>query len=67
MRSIGFLRLSVGVALPPRLATPSFLEEGVVSATALAAAARPNDKVRMPPLRRRKEVDGVWFPDGVTV
>ena len=66
MRSIGFLRLIMGVTLPLLLAVLSSLEEGVVPAAALAAAAaRPNDGVRMPPLRG-KEVDGIWFPEGVT-
>jgi hypothetical protein len=64
MRSIGFLRLNVGVTLPLPLAIFSSLE-GVVPAAALAAAARPNDGVRIPPLRG-SEVDGAWFPDGVT-
>jgi len=66
MRSIGLLRLIMGVTLPLLLAVLSSLEEGVVPAAALAAAAaRPNDGVRMPPLRG-KEVDGIWFPEGVT-
>lgn len=65
MRLIGFLRLNVGVALPLLPAIFSSLEDGVVAAAALATAARPNDGVRMPPLRGR-DVDGAWFPDGVT-
>jgi hypothetical protein len=65
MRSIGFLRLNVGVTLPLLFAIFSSLEEGVVPAAILAAAARPNDGVRMPPLRGRK-VEGTWFPEGVT-
>ena len=65
MRSIGFLRLSVGVTLPLLLTIFSSLEQGVVSDAILAAAARPNDGVRMPPLRGRN-VDGAWFPEGVT-
>ena len=65
MRSIGFLRLNVGVTLPLLPAIFSPLEDGVIPAAAWAAAARPNDGVRMPPLRGR-EVDGAWFPDGVT-
>ena len=59
IKSIGFLRLNVGVTLPLPFAVFSSLDEGVV------ATARPKDGVRIPPLRGR-EVDGAWFPDGVT-
>ena len=65
MRSTGLLRLNIGVTLLLPLAIFSSPDEGVVPAAAFAAAARPKDGVRIPPLRGR-EVDGVWFPDGVT-
>ena len=65
MGSTGLLRLNIGVTLPLPLAIFSSLDEGVVPAASFAAAARPKDGVRIPPLRGR-EVDGVWFPDGVT-
>ena len=64
MRSIGFLRLCAGATLLLLLAIFS-LERGVVLAATSAVAPRPNNGVRMRPLRGKK-MDGTWFPEGVT-